>query len=66
MAEVHLSHCTGRSDLPVGYLFVAGKPEKKGNDIPPVFRDGMTIAEFGKENGLPDGVDPTGHRHADL
>jgi len=33
-----------------------GKPEKKENDIPLVFRDGMTIAEFGKENGLPDEV----------
>ncbi len=33
-----------------------GKPEKKENDIPLVFRDGMTIAEFGTENGLPSDV----------
>lgn len=33
-----------------------GKAEKKENAAPLVFRDGMTIAEFGKENGLPNEV----------
>jgi len=33
-----------------------GKTEKKENATPLVFRDGMTIAEFGKENKLPDDV----------
>ena len=31
-----------------------GKSEKIEDNIPLIFRDGMTIAEFGKENGLPD------------
>lgn len=33
-----------------------GKPEKKEDATPLVFRDGMTIAEFGNENKLPDDV----------
>jgi len=33
-----------------------GKSEKIDDNIPLIFRDGMTIAEFGKENGLPDEV----------
>ena len=33
-----------------------GKPENKENATPLVFRDGMTIAEFGNENKLPDDV----------
>jgi NAD-dependent dihydropyrimidine dehydrogenase PreA subunit len=33
-----------------------GKPEKKETGVPLVFRDGMTIAEFGIQNGLPSEV----------
>ncbi|MHB8773087.1 MAG: 4Fe-4S binding protein [Syntrophales bacterium] len=31
----------------------AGKPEKKGDAAPLVFRDGMTVGEFGRANALP-------------
>ncbi len=37
-------------------FFWQGTPEKTEDSIPLIIRDGMTIAEFGKENRLPDEV----------